>query len=65
MDLDDLIIGVMIVAVVLFVVMLLGYATYIILNAVTPYDLEMSWADILVVGAAESLVLLVIGGGDS
>lgn len=65
MDLDDLIIGVMIVAVVLFVVMLLGYATYIVLNAVTPYDLEMSWADILVVGAAESLVLLVIGGGDS
>ena len=65
MDLDDLIIGAMIVAVVLFVVMLLGYATYIVLNAVTPYDLEMSWADILVVGAAESLVLLVLGGGNN
>ena len=65
MGLDDLIIGAMIVAVVLFVVMLLGYATYIVLNAVTPYDLEMSWADILVVGAAESLVLLVLGGGNN
>jgi len=59
---DDLIVGVMIVAVVVFVSVLLGYATYIVLNAITPYDLSMAWTDILIVGAAEFLVLVNLRG---
>jgi len=59
---EEIIAAAMIVAVVVFMSVLLGYATYIVLNAVTPYELAMTWTDILIVGAAEFLVLVNLRG---
>lgn len=52
------------VAAVVIVSLMFGYATYLVLNAVTPFNVSMSVIDIFIVGLTELVMLNMLGGGD-